>query len=116
MGRAFALALPLRYACLSNARLEALSLGLPVISTRCGGIDEYLRDGAGWVGGANPRSLAVALVISADATPNRWNNIRQASITLVAKSFAIETRARPAVRRDGTQRVLPCRSRGSTDR
>lgn len=113
MGQAYALVLPSRYEGLSNAALEALALGLPVISTRCGGIDEYLRDGAGWVCGANPRSLADALVISADATPDRWKKMSQASIELVAKSFAIETCAAAYLRlfRDVVETAAQARSR-----
>lgn len=90
MTRAYALVLPSRYEGLSNAALEALASGLPVLSTRCGGIDEYLQGGTGWVCDADPHSLADALSVSADAPAEQWQEMSVASRVLATKSFAID--------------------------
>jgi glycosyltransferase involved in cell wall biosynthesis len=37
--------LPSNYEGLSNALLEAMTLGIPCVSTRCAGADEYIVDG-----------------------------------------------------------------------
>lgn len=41
--------LPSRYEGMSNSALEAMEAGLPVLCTRCGGIDVAIATGAGWV-------------------------------------------------------------------
>lgn len=41
--------LPSRYEGMSNAALEAMEAGLPLLLTRCGGIDAYVDDGVGWL-------------------------------------------------------------------
>jgi glycosyltransferase involved in cell wall biosynthesis len=41
--------LPSRYEGMSNAALEAMEAGLPVLCTQCGGIDLVIADVAGWV-------------------------------------------------------------------
>lgn len=41
--------LPSRYEGMSNAALEAMEAGLPVLLTRCGGIDTYIDVHTGWV-------------------------------------------------------------------
>lgn len=41
--------LPSRYEGMSNAAIEAMEAGLPVLCTRCGGIDEFVGSEAGWV-------------------------------------------------------------------
>ena len=41
--------LPSRYEGMSNSALEAMEAGLPVLCTRCGGIDRSVENGAGWV-------------------------------------------------------------------
>lgn len=48
--------LPSRYEGMSNSALEAMEAGLPVLCTKCGGIDEYVSRGAGWV--CKPGSLS----------------------------------------------------------
>lgn len=44
-----AFVLPSRYEGMSNSALEAMEAGLPVLCTRCGGIDVEVATGAGWV-------------------------------------------------------------------
>lgn len=90
MARAYALVLPSRYEGLSNAALEALASGLPVLSTRCGGIDEYLESGIGWVCDASPQALADSLSASADATPEQWREMSRSSRELALTAFAID--------------------------
>jgi glycosyltransferase involved in cell wall biosynthesis len=41
--------LPSRYEGFSNAALEAMESGMPVLVTRCGGLDTYLAGDMGWV-------------------------------------------------------------------
>ena len=41
--------LPSRWEGMSNAALEAMESGLPVLCTRCGGIDRFVEGTAGWV-------------------------------------------------------------------
>tara|TARA_R110002020_G_scaffold112746_45_gene259501 strand:+ start:4632 stop:5786 length:1155 start_codon:yes stop_codon:yes gene_type:complete len=41
--------LPSRYEGMSNSGLEAMEASLPVICTRCGGLDSHVETGAGWV-------------------------------------------------------------------
>ncbi len=41
--------LPSRFEGFSNAALEAMESGMPVLVTRCGGLDTYLRSDMGWV-------------------------------------------------------------------
>jgi glycosyltransferase involved in cell wall biosynthesis len=41
--------LPSRYEGFSNAGLEAMERGLPLILTRCGGLDRYVDNQIGWV-------------------------------------------------------------------
>lgn len=43
-----AFVLPSRYEGMSNSALEAMEAGLPVLCTRCGGIDKEIENGAGW--------------------------------------------------------------------
>ena len=41
--------LPSRYEGMSNAALEAMEAGLPILLTRCGGIDTYIDENIGWI-------------------------------------------------------------------
>lgn len=41
--------LPSRYEGMSNSALEAMEAGIPVLVTRCGGIDQYIDSTNGWV-------------------------------------------------------------------
>lgn len=48
LATADAFVLPSRYEGMSNAALEAMESGLPVLLTMCGGIDTWIDDGIGW--------------------------------------------------------------------
>lgn len=48
LSAADAFVLPSRYEGMSNAALEAMESGLPVLLTACGGIDTWIDDGIGW--------------------------------------------------------------------
>jgi glycosyltransferase involved in cell wall biosynthesis len=49
LDRANIFLLPSRYEGFSNAGLEAMERGLPLILTRCGGIDKHVDEQSGWV-------------------------------------------------------------------
>lgn len=60
--------LPSRYEGMSNAALEAMEASLPVLCTRCGGIDVVVESGAGWVcepNDANSLETALGLLLAA---------------------------------------------------
>lgn len=61
--------LPSRYEGMSNAALEALEAGLPVLLTRCGGIDTYIDDETGWVCEPNDVEELTAALLRMLATP-----------------------------------------------
>jgi glycosyltransferase involved in cell wall biosynthesis len=61
--------LPSRYEGMSNAALEALEAGLPVLLTRCGGIDTYIDDEAGWICEPNDVEELTAALLRMLATP-----------------------------------------------
>lgn len=61
--------LPSRYEGLSNAGLEAMERGLPLLLTRCGGLDHHIDAGTGWIvppedAGALAQALLAALATS----------------------------------------------------
>lgn len=49
LAQAHVFVLPSRYEGFSNAALEAMESGMPVLVTRCGGIDDYVAADMGWV-------------------------------------------------------------------
>lgn len=69
--QADAFVLPSAYEGMSNSAIEAMEAGLPVLATRCGGIDRYLAEGAGWVcdveSQASMESALAALLATGDA-------------------------------------------------
>ncbi|HET6435316.1 MAG TPA: glycosyltransferase family 4 protein [Xanthomonadaceae bacterium] len=64
--------LPSRYEGLSNAGLEAMERALPLVLTRCGGLDHYVDPSVGWVVASEDASaFAGALAEALAATPAR---------------------------------------------
>lgn len=83
--------LPSRYEGMSNAALEAMEAGLPVLCTACGGIDLAVREGAGWVCAAgNAASLAEALEEMLSAADEEWLARGRAARSIVEQRFRIE--------------------------
>jgi glycosyltransferase involved in cell wall biosynthesis len=70
LGQAQVFLLPSRYEGLSNAGLEALERGLPLLLTRCGGLDRYIDATTGWTaapGDVDTLAEALAQVLSTPA-------------------------------------------------
>ncbi|MBT2118813.1 glycosyltransferase family 4 protein [Dyella sp. LX-66] len=83
--------LPSRYEGMSNSALEAMEAGLPVLCTRCGGIDVYVDGEAGWV--CNPDSvdqLTEALLQMFGASDGEVLRAGRCARELVELRFAIE--------------------------
>jgi glycosyltransferase involved in cell wall biosynthesis len=63
--------LPSRYEGMSNAALEAMERSLPLVLTRCGGIDRYIEADMGWLAEPDDEvTLAKALSQALAATPD----------------------------------------------
>lgn len=86
-----AFVLPSRYEGMSNAALEAMEAGLPVFCTRCGGIDEYIGEVAGWVcDPANPTALLDTLRSMFATHPAEWLERGKRAREIVETRFAID--------------------------
>lgn len=85
-----AFVLPSRYEGMSNAALEAMEAGLPVLCTRCGGIDAALDDGAGWVcAPGDAVALEATLRIMFAESGDKWIARGQRARSLIESRFAI---------------------------
>jgi len=95
LARADVLVLPSRFEGMSNAVLEAMEAGLPVLCTRCGGLDAVVEDGAGWVcaPGEVP-ALVDALTAMFNTGDTGLLERGRRARALVAERFAIEPVAR----------------------
>jgi glycosyltransferase involved in cell wall biosynthesis len=83
--------LPSRYEGMSNAALEAMEAGLPVLVTRCGGIDNYIDHNTGWVCEPNDRQGLTASLLEMLNTPNeRLSAMGLQARQLVEHRFEIE--------------------------
>lgn len=90
-----AFVLPSRYEGMSNSALEAMEAGLPVLCTRCGGIDRAVAEGAGWVCVAEDvGALAASFREMASAADAEWLARGLAARKLVEARFRIEDVAR----------------------
>ena len=93
--RAHLFVLPSRYEGLSNAALEALSLGLPCVLTRCGGIDTYIDQDSGWVcSSGDPAELADAIRQGLTLDRHAWIERSHRSLELVRRHFDLDSCAR----------------------
>ncbi len=82
--------LPSRYEGMSNAALEAMEAGLPLLLTRCGGIDTYVDSGIGWVCEPDDKgSLFAALCSMLEAPDFKLLAMGQRARALVEQEFEI---------------------------
>ncbi len=87
--------LPSRYEGMSNAALEAMEAGLPVLCTRCGGIDAAVAEGAGWVCAPDdPAALTQALLAMFESHDQTLLDCGQQARALVEARYDIEVIAR----------------------
>lgn len=95
LATADAFVLPSRYEGMSNAALEAMETGLPLLLTRCGGIDTYIDDSVGWVcEPEDPEQLFAALCKLLDAPDADLLEKGKRARALVEQEFDIDVIAR----------------------
>jgi glycosyltransferase involved in cell wall biosynthesis len=83
--------LPSRYEGMSNAVLEAMEVGLPILLTRCGGIDTYIDESIGWI--CDPDDvdgLTAALLRMLDTPADKLLAMGKQARLLVERNFQIE--------------------------
>lgn len=105
-----AFVLPSRWEGLSNALLEALACGLPVIATRVGGNPDVIRDGFNGrlVPVDDPRSLSIAMHEFACDAPTRYRLADESRSSVIDRYDAaimfesVARRYRSAARHDTT--------------
>ncbi len=82
--------LPSRYEGMSNAALEAMAAGLPVLLTRCGGLDTYLNESSGWVvPPVDEMALAEALARAVATPREQLSRMGQGARRIVEGNFAM---------------------------
>lgn len=90
LAAADAFVLPSRYEGMSNSALEALEAGLPVLLSRCGGIDSYVDDSVAWMCEPDDEgSLFAALCQMLDAPAVQLLAMGQRARMLVEQNFEI---------------------------
>lgn len=86
--RAQVFLLPSRYEGLSNAGLEAMERGLPLVLTRCGGLDLYVDERTGWVvPPGDAEALADALSQALAATPSTLTHMGARARAAIERNF-----------------------------
>ena len=84
--------LPSRYEGMSNSALEAMEAGIPVLCTRCGGIDTFLDGVAGWVCDANSVDALEESLLQMFGTPDdEVLRLGRHARDLVERRFAMES-------------------------
>lgn len=87
--------LPSRYEGMSNAALEAMEAGLPLLITRCGGIDTYLDEQSAWLCDTDDeRQLVDAIIAAVDSSDDVCRMKGQRCRQLVLDKFGIDAVAR----------------------
>lgn len=87
--------LPSRYEGMSNAAMEAMEAGLPVLMTRCGGIDTYVDADTGWL--CDPDDLdglTSAILRMLDTPDSQLLSMGRRARLLVERHFDIDSIAR----------------------
>jgi glycosyltransferase involved in cell wall biosynthesis len=83
--------LPSRYEGMSNAALEAMEAGLPVLLTRCGGLDTYIDESIGWTCSPdNVEELASVLLRILDTPAGQLLAMGNQARLMVERRFQIE--------------------------
>jgi glycosyltransferase involved in cell wall biosynthesis len=83
--------LPSRYEGMSNAVLEAMEAGLPILLTRCGGIDTYIDENIGWICEPDDvNGLTAALLRMLSTTADKLLAMGKQARLLVERNFQIE--------------------------
>jgi len=83
--------LPSRYEGMSNAALEAMEVGLPILLTRCGGIDTYIDESTGWIcEPGDVDGLTAALLRILDTPADKLLAMGKQARLLVERNFQIE--------------------------
>lgn len=83
--------LPSRFEGLSNAALEAMEAALPVVLTRCGGIDSYVGPDVGWVCEPDDvTGLALALADCLDKSPDELQLMGAQARKIVENCFNLK--------------------------
>lgn len=82
--------LPSRYEGMSNAALEAMERSLPLVLTRCGGIDRYINADMGWLAEPDDETtLAQALSQALAATPEALSTMGARCRDVIENNFDI---------------------------
>ena len=90
LAAADAFVLPSRYEGMSNAALEAMEAGLPLLLTQCGGIDTYVDETIGWLSEPEDSdSLFDALCRLLDAPDSELLVMGRRARSLVERNFEI---------------------------
>lgn len=83
--------LPSRYEGMSNSAIEAMEAGLPVLCTRCGGVDDLVAESAGWV--CEPESvdaLAATLAQALSEPVAEWASKGAQARKIVESRLSVE--------------------------
>lgn len=84
--------LPSRYEGMSNAGLEAMEAGLPLVLTRCGGLDTYVDADIGWrCDPGDVDGLITALLAMLDTPDSKLLAMGRQARTRVERDFEIGT-------------------------